>query len=165
MRTVPYIMEVAETCAGFTLVEIMIVVSIIGLLCAIAIPSFNKARHTSLRNAFINDLRIASDAFMTYNMDHRGMWPTNRPAGTMPPEMTDYLTRFPWTQKTQVGGSWDWDYSTALLTSMGLKAAVGVLGTSWSEDDMRDIDSSIDDGNLTSGTFRQIGTKYMSILE
>ena len=43
--------------SGFTLVEIMIVVAIIGLLAAIAIPSFMKARTTSQQNACINNLR------------------------------------------------------------------------------------------------------------
>ena len=64
-------MKINTKKAGFTLVEIMIVVAIIGLLAAIAIPNFVKARTTSQANACINNLRQMDGAAQTYALENK----------------------------------------------------------------------------------------------
>jgi type IV pilus assembly protein PilA len=68
--------------SGFTLVEIMIVVAIIGLLAAIAIPNFSKARTTAQTNACIANLRQISGAIQQWALE------TNK-KGVDPVALTD----------------------------------------------------------------------------
>jgi len=75
--------------AGFTLVEIMIVVAIIGLLAAIAIPNFVKARKTSQTNACINNLRQIDGAKQQWALEE-GKTSADTPGNA---ELQPYLGR------------------------------------------------------------------------
>jgi prepilin-type N-terminal cleavage/methylation domain-containing protein len=56
--------------SGFTLVEIMIVVAIIALLAAIAVPGFLRARKRSQASKILNDLRMISGAIDQYAIEN-----------------------------------------------------------------------------------------------
>ncbi len=75
--------------AGFTLVEIMIVVAIIGLLAAIAIPNFLRARSTAQQNACINNLRQIDGAVQQWALES-GAGPSD---SVTPADIRPYMGR------------------------------------------------------------------------
>ncbi len=142
---------------GFTLVEIMIAVIIIGLLAAMALPAFNRVRQSARNNRFISDLRTFVTAFENYLLEN-GEWPPNAGAGVVPVGMNGEVGRV-WTARNSVGGRWNWD------RNINVAAGVSTVSVTATDADMRDIDAKIDDGNLATGLFQKFDTRYTYILE
>ena len=80
-------MILKKNTAGFTLVEIMIVVAIIGLLAAIAVPNFAQGRTNARRSTCINNLRLIDAAKEQYALEN------NMDSATTPgaADLTPYL--------------------------------------------------------------------------
>jgi prepilin-type N-terminal cleavage/methylation domain-containing protein len=144
---------------GFTLTELMIVVAIVGLLAAIAIPSFAHARKRSLNVRFAADLQVAKAAFIEYAFDH-GKYPPDTTPSVVPEGMPDYLRRVAWTEPNTLGGQWDWDNA-----QFGFKAGVSIYRPTASSEQMLQLDKTIDDGNLFTGDFRSRSDGYIGIIE
>ena len=147
--------------AGFTLVEIMIVVAIISLLAVIAVPAFMRARQRSQNAKFINALRVGSDAVQIYATEHNA-YPPDVNRGIVPPGLASYLDpTFNWTGATPIGGRWDWDFNVS-----SVKAAISVVEPAAGVEQLQAIDQQFDDGDLQTGTFRQVSSdRYSCIIE
>ena len=144
---------------GFTLVEIMITIAIIGLLASLGIPSLLKSGRNARATRFASEIKTAGHAFVRYSFEH-GNYPEDKNPAEMPSGMTEYLNGFPWGEDTVIGGQWDWDYEV-----FGVHAGVSVNSPNLNEEQMQKIDSKIDDGDLGSGQFRSRSGGYIYILE
>jgi prepilin-type N-terminal cleavage/methylation domain-containing protein len=136
--------------AGFTLVEIMIVVVILGLLASMAVGTIGRVRERTENTTVFNDLRTFASAFEQYSLE-LGSWPPDGDAGVVPPAMAGRINEAAWTRGTPGGGRYDWENG-----GVGIRAGISLFGCNYSDDRLRRIDVLIDDGNLSTGKFRRI---------
>ncbi len=145
---------------GFTLVEIMIVVLIIGLLATLAFPAFQRSRIAAQSNRFVSDLRTFSHAFENFSLQ-TGNWPAAAASGVVPTDMEEDIKVTVWrVPQNSVGGQWAWDRS-----AYGMVAGISVTGVTVPDRQMERIDARIDDGDLTTGLFRKVGARFIYILQ
>lgn len=134
---------------GFTLVEIMVAVVIIGLLAAMAVPAFQRVRERSQATRMVNDLRQYADAYQRYALEN-GAWPPVGGVASAPAGMEAYLPAT-YENPTPFGGGYTWSGNSARLR-LADSAATDAL--------MQRVDALLDDGNLATGDFRKSGGGY-----
>lgn len=137
---------------GFTLVEILIVVVILGILAALVVPGMAGVAKQAEQAAFIREVKTYADAAMVFRVRTGGFLEAPGP-GLVPTGFADYVDESDWIRPTPIGGLWD-----CLLNDLGIVAAIGVnFGEEAPNDDyMIEIDRTFDDGNLDAGMFRKL---------
>ncbi len=143
--------------AGFSLVEVMVVVTIISMLAALGVPAIIRVKTKAKVSVIVSDLRVFASAFDAYAQESGG-WPAEVDEGVFPAGMTGRLPEVAWQRTTPIGGKYNWD-NDQLHGGIRPRAAIAISdaegaplvedGDLWLE-----IDRAIDDGNLNTGNFR-----------
>ncbi|MHC5082985.1 MAG: type II secretion system protein [Planctomycetota bacterium] len=139
---------------GFTLVEILIVVVILGILATLVIPQFTGFSKEAELGTFVTDVRHFAAAAEYYRAK-TGLYLEDSGSGSVPAGWETYIDTRKWTNVTPLGGVWDFE-----LNSFGITSGFGVHfdGSGATRDDayMQEVDAAFDDGDLTSGFFQKL---------
>ncbi|MBL9218814.1 MAG: prepilin-type N-terminal cleavage/methylation domain-containing protein [Opitutaceae bacterium] len=138
---------------AFTLVEIMVVVVIIGLLAAAALPAYRLITIRSRATTVVNDLRTFSTVFITYSLQN-GRYPDDGDPQVVPPQVAGQLPGN-FTQRTPIGGVYKWNFNVP-ADGVPAKAALIIQAESGYPimddlDQLEAVDKQIDDGDLATG--------------
>src|SRR3954463_12966486 len=93
--------------SGFTLVEILIVVIILGILAAIVIPQFTNASQDARKSSLVSQLQTIRSQLELYKLQHRDTFPTSSGLAT---------------------GTWDWSKMTVKTNDDGTTTGSPILG-------------------------------------
>ena len=169
--------------AAYTLVEIAVVVTIIGILATLAVPYFKRVKESAIISTLENDLRIFSQEFMQYELNF-GTYPDTSTPGTYPNGMADRISST-WIQSSVIGGTYRWVHASNNGNGGNGGNGNGNGGgggggnlyayieiTTNSSEPLRidstrlsEIDGDLDDGNTGSGYFQVSGMSIRYYLE
>lgn len=157
---------------GFTLIELMVVIAILGILAAIAVPNYIRYRKKAQISEIASNLKNFKTGFIAYAVD-TGDFPDDSHTDTGPyglpnTEIEDYIMLHEWVTPTALGGRYNWEgANTYWPTYPNGSGYIGISidGATAPQKDLRFLDGLLDDGNLLTGTFRKIGSRYTLIID
>lgn len=136
---------------GFTLVELVIVILILGILAGVAAPRVLDSSAEATKNTFITQLFMFADGFDVFAAKNGG-YPPGSAAGVLPSGVEAYLSANVFAAETPFGGRWD--YTAGAQGQNPSLGAQFIGGVGWPGDaTFLEIDQAIDDGNPSTGSF------------
>lgn len=151
----------SQSTRGYTLVEIMIVVVVIGLLAAMALPLFDTVRRGSENSRWINDVRVIKGAAEVFALQN-SRWPDDGFPGQIPSDFVGTpLTEDVWLNPTSLGGEFDWEGPTSGIVTAG----ISTMEPRATMAQLQELDRAFDDNDLGTGSIRWQGTRITYILE
>ncbi|MFK7884914.1 MAG: type II secretion system protein [Phycisphaerales bacterium] len=149
--------------SGFSLIELVVVIVILGIIAAIALPRFSSGAETARLNALIASLRTYETALMEYHAMYDA-YPSNASTGEMPEELEGMLHSRVWNASVPPLGEWDYETNVS-----GFAVTVGFHVKGGAGADARAmgllIDERIDDGDLKSGRFQKQSSRFLLVIE
>ncbi len=172
--------EVKYGSKGFTLMELMIVIAIIGILAAIAIPNYMRYRKKAAISEIAANLKNFKTGFIAFAVEnewypddcHTDNGPYGLPDqldGVPITDMEDYIMVDEWSTPTYLGGRYNWEgpdtYWPTYPDGNGY-FGISIDGATASQKDLRFLDGLLDDGDLSTGEFRLTpNSRYTYIFE
>lgn len=144
---------------GFTLVEVLIVVVVLGILAAIVVPSFADASDNAQAARITQDLRMVQQGLEMYALRWNALPPSSAGPGQPPAGVPlDRFVRPEFWRSSPLEGVWTWNNDPG-----NRNVCLGNVANNPSpitNPVLLDVDRVIDDRNLASGRLRWAGSCY-----
>ncbi len=146
-------------CRGFTLVELLVVVLILGILAGVAAPRLFDVSHHAQIAAIVQHIRVGQHAAERYFAEH-GEYPRDANSGVFPPDFTGYLPENYFREPAPGGGKYDWNgqgkWGGVYAGMSVIKNGGNVPLKLWQA-----IDRIYDDDNLQTGAITLFNNKTL----
>ncbi|MEM9185177.1 MAG: prepilin-type N-terminal cleavage/methylation domain-containing protein [Planctomycetota bacterium] len=150
-----------KTAAGFTLVELVVVVLILGILAGVAAPRLIDASGDSEATTMLTNVKIIFDAVERYAAAN-GELPDNARSGELPPGLCpQYAPEWLFLEPTITGNPYDWDGPGTSAGQLGIGIDFADGSRAVDSDLYARLEAIADDGVRDTGWIRAAGPKII----